>query len=168
MFNEIFLILKVSFISSPPWGKLQAKSVCLGIELYHLGRGVIWVKWNCSSYPRQYVQTQIFLFFFIGVLEILLDFWTPTKVLLSMVIIKIGVPWREISRKLLFHHFADVSLYMCFISLSFIIPLYSVDFVLLFLKILYVYVLTSLFFSCVYFNSSFNFVIKLFLKCITL
>lgn len=59
----------------PPWEKSWAEKVDLGIELCHLGRGVMWVKWNCSSYMLQCVRSERGFYCPNGVLELL--YWTP-------------------------------------------------------------------------------------------
>lgn len=44
------------------WEKSRAKKVSLGSELCHLGGGMIWIKWNCSSYSL-WVQSHFFFLF---------------------------------------------------------------------------------------------------------
>lgn len=41
----------------PLWEKLWAKKISLSSKLYHLERGMMWIKPNCSSYLFQSIQT---------------------------------------------------------------------------------------------------------------
>lgn len=47
-------------LSLYPLEKSWAEKVSPGMELWHIGGGVAWVKSNCSLYPLQFIQTQSF------------------------------------------------------------------------------------------------------------
>ena len=60
--------------------KSQAQKISLGTALCHLGGGVVWVKWNCSSHPLQRDQTCTFLLQQCAGTS-LLGIWTSLKAL---------------------------------------------------------------------------------------
>ena len=41
-------------------GEIVGWEASLGTELHHLGRGLLWIKWNCFSYPLWCIYFQTF------------------------------------------------------------------------------------------------------------
>lgn len=93
-----------------PWRKNSEDRVfSLSIQLCQLGVGLVWAKWNCSSYPFQWSCSCLCAA--LGYCNFLIGFWNSHKSILVHILLSncLVFLWGNKGWGFLFHHLVDIT-----------------------------------------------------------